>query len=237
MKARVVSLFLSVFLVSQSYASNPSEWHENDWVKFIDTAVSGTLGDAYSVVGGRFPLVDTYSALSAAGSAVKPGLQVWLRKKNTDAYINGDYEKGDRYHAFYSCLTWKSCDELKRIQRQDDKLKRTQRQDDRPNTKNSCTCEDWDKNGQYGVVLNGNTVLAPNVGSLWECNQYSETLGRCSGSIEKKESGGTNLICTCEDWDKDGRFGVVLNGRVLRSNVGTRGACLKYAQTLGSCVE
>ena len=44
---------------------------------------------------------------------------------------------------------------------------------------NSCTCEDWDKDGRYGVVLNGKTVLAPNVGSHHQCMSRAQSMRQC----------------------------------------------------------
>ena len=41
--------------------------------------------------------------------------------------------------------------------------------------------------------------------------------------------------CRCEDWDSDGRFGVVLNGNVLRSNIGPYEECMRYLASLGQC--
>jgi len=43
--------------------------------------------------------------------------------------------------------------------------------------------------------------------------------------------------CTCEDWDNDGRFGVVLDRRVLRSNYGTYTQCMNFADTLKECTS
>jgi len=41
--------------------------------------------------------------------------------------------------------------------------------------------------------------------------------------------------CTCEDWDNNGRFGVVLNNKVLRSNVGSYSKCIEAAESLKEC--
>lgn len=93
-----------------------------------------------------------------------------------------------------------------------------------------CTCEDWDKDGRFGVVLNGN-VLKSNVGNYKDCMRYAGTVDKC----RVDQPAVSSLKCTCEDWDKDGRFGVVLNGRVLKGNVGNQQDCLRYAATLGKC--
>ncbi len=42
-------------------------------------------------------------------------------------------------------------------------------------------------------------------------------------------------ICTCEDWDGDKRYGVVLNNKVLKSNVGTYNRCMRVTSTLDKC--
>ncbi len=118
MKKIIFTILISLFVSSESYATKPAQWLENDWVKFIDTTVWGTLSDGYAAVGGKFPLVDVYSALSASGSAVKPGLQRWLRIKIANAYAEEKFTQGDRYNAFYSCLTWNACDELRKLERE-----------------------------------------------------------------------------------------------------------------------
>ena len=43
--------------------------------------------------------------------------------------------------------------------------------------------------------------------------------------------------CTCEDWNNDGAYGVVLGRRVLRSNYGTYAQCMSFAGTLKECLE
>ena len=43
--------------------------------------------------------------------------------------------------------------------------------------------------------------------------------------------------CSCEDWNNDGRFGVVLDRRVLRSNYGTYAQCMNFADTLKECTS
>lgn len=94
-----------------------------------------------------------------------------------------------------------------------------------------CTCEDWDKDGRYGVVLNGTTVLMPNYGTYDQCVDFKLTLGKCGASRGR-------FGCTCEDWNRDGRYGVVLNGRtILRANYGNYNQCVSYARTLPGCYQ
>lgn len=111
-----VAVFTLALLPAPAAPQAPARWHENDWIKFIDTAVLTTLGEAYSAAHGRFPLVDVYSGLSAAGSAVKPGLQSWLRSKMLGAQAEEDWTRHDRYHAFYVCLTYDTCEELRTLE-------------------------------------------------------------------------------------------------------------------------
>ena len=42
--------------------------------------------------------------------------------------------------------------------------------------------------------------------------------------------------CSCEDWNNDGEFGVVLGRKVLRSNYGTYAQCMNFADTLDECI-
>lgn len=112
-------IFFSVFLlVFTQVQAQPSTWLDDDWNKFIELAVTTVLGETYSHAGGVFPVVDVYSALSAVGGSTKLGLQLWLRAKIADAYSSGNYDQGDHYNLFYSCLTWggTSCEDLVAVQ-------------------------------------------------------------------------------------------------------------------------
>ena len=115
---RVIAFIILLTSTAPTQAAGPASWLENDWAKFIEAFSALSADDAFSAAGGRFPLVDMYSALSATGSAVKPGLQGWLRKKIADAYSAESVERGDRYFAFYACLTWQTCDNLKALEAQ-----------------------------------------------------------------------------------------------------------------------
>ena len=112
----VLLLLLSLFVNSAYSAAKPTNWNENDWIKFIDEVVWGTLPDAYAAAGGRFPLTDVFWNLSMSGSAVKPRLQKLLKEKSTGAYKTGYNAAGDRYKAFLDCLTWSPCKELRKIE-------------------------------------------------------------------------------------------------------------------------
>lgn len=102
-----------------------------------------------------------------------------------------------------------------------------------------CTCEDWDEDGRFGVVLyhtvnnNNMSVVKSNIGNYYQCISFKSGLDICSGK--------TNL-CACEDWDKDGRFGVVLyNGleskkpTVLKPNMGNFYECTSFKSSLSQC--
>ncbi len=102
-----------------------------------------------------------------------------------------------------------------------------------------CTCEDWDKDGRYGVVLNRDgkkSVLQSNRGDYSECMGILATLEQCQ-TVPVSEPNAS--LCTCEDWDKDGRYGVVLNSdgkkSVLKSNRGDYNQCMEVLATLDQC--
>ncbi|MGM0611822.1 MAG: hypothetical protein ACQES5_12185 [Thermodesulfobacteriota bacterium] len=100
----------------------------------------------------------------------------------------------------------------------------------------SCTCEDWDKDGRFGAVLHkfkiDKKVLKSNIGDYKQCAAYKSSLSRCNGKID---------FCACEDWDKDGRFGMVLyevkkySPRVLKSNIGDYYKCTAFKSKLSQC--
>lgn len=45
------------------------------------------------------------------------------------------------------------------------------------------------------------------------------------------------LVCTCEDWNKDGAYGVVLGKEIISANYGPHAKCMAYAATLGVCYK
>lgn len=101
-----------------------------------------------------------------------------------------------------------------------------------------CTCEDWDRDGRYGVVLSSK-ILAGNYGPYAKCMQYAQSLSQCRSAqpvAKPKTPPPPRNACTCEDWDRDGRFGVVLNGKtVLAPNVGSVESCKARAQAFSQC--
>ena len=102
----------------------------------------------------------------------------------------------------------------------------------------SCTCEDWNKDGLYGVVKNGE-ILSANYGPYPKCMDYARSLSQCRATpavSQAKPPPTSKNVCTCEDWDRDGRYGVVLNGKtVLSPNVGTYDRCMSRAQSISQC--
>jgi uncharacterized protein YegL len=120
-------LIVAALLITTSALAQtpPSQWLDNDWVKFIEASVTVTLGEQYSRavafpagVGGRFPLVDVYAALSAVGGSTKTALQFHLRTKMVEADENSDAYW--RYWAYYVCLTHGTCEDLREIQQATD---------------------------------------------------------------------------------------------------------------------
>lgn len=118
------NLIILVFVLLASITlAEPSQWGDNDWYKFFDATASIVSGEAYSRapifpegVGGRFPLVDVYSALSGVSAAVKPAMLEWLKNKMVDATINDDMQRLDNYQAYYTCLATGDCSRLQTIQ-------------------------------------------------------------------------------------------------------------------------
>jgi len=98
---------------------------------------------------------------------------------------------------------------------------------------NLCTCEDWNKNNLYGLVLGG-TVLQSDIGNLDVCEKVSLNDERCHAQPTAKSDNKTNY-CTCEDWNADGAFGVVRDGVALQKNIGPISECLQVAQGMSSC--
>jgi hypothetical protein len=101
---------------------------------------------------------------------------------------------------------------------------------------NKCTCEDWDRDGRYGVVLGGKAI-APNVGSLGACQGRARAIPACQ--VKRKTAQAKTAVnkCTCEDWDRDGRYGVVFDGKAIAPNVGSYSKCLRHTQTLNRCLR
>ena len=99
----------------------------------------------------------------------------------------------------------------------------------------SCQCEDQDGDGRYGIVhysrYGGSRVIAPNLGPLRRCERMMSRHAACHE--ERRTS------CSCEDWDGDGRFGVVLNGpngsEVLEPNIGPSRRCLRVMRRIPRC--
>ncbi len=100
-----------------------------------------------------------------------------------------------------------------------------------------CTCEDWDKDGRFGIVKNLNekistVVVKGNTGNYYQCV-----------SKKRKYKNTSTKYYACEDWDKDGRFGIVqYNLRdklpkptVIKSNYGNYYKCTEHKSSIGVC--
>jgi len=98
----------------------------------------------------------------------------------------------------------------------------------------NCTCEDLQHAGIFSVVLNGK-VIKRNLG-FSECLSYTKTLSQC---ISNNVTSAPKPVkppskCTCEDLQRAGIFSVVLNGKVIKRNLGFS-ECLSYTKTLSQC--
>lgn len=122
-------LLIFVMLTPSRTLAGPADWLESDWAKFIELSITVALSKVYeglkvpasmrtsTPVGGKFPMLDAYSALSATGSSVKPGLTVWLQAKMREAADAGDYERLNGYQAYYTALTTGEKAPLEALQR------------------------------------------------------------------------------------------------------------------------
>lgn len=89
-------------------------------------------------------------------------------------------------------------------------------------------CEDRDNDGRFGIVRYAlvqdgawSVVLAPDQGNYQTCNSIRAGAGKCAFGV-----------CTCEDRNRDGRFGLVhypgrlVTTKVLRGNIGSYEQCV-----------
>src|SRR5690242_6985439 len=103
-------LVLFAVLIAAAAQAAPKDWSDNEWYQYFEAAVSTLAGEApghFARQAGTVavtPVTDVYSALSATGSAVKPGLTFWLHRKMEEATLAGDTARADRYQAFETAL-------------------------------------------------------------------------------------------------------------------------------------
>lgn len=111
-----------------------------------------------------------------------------------------------------------------------------------------CTCEDWNSDGQYGVVI-GKEIIAANYGPYPQCIEFARALPVCkasqnhpakertdTGTVPQKEAPVEKpMVCTCEDWNKDGQYGVVIGKEIIAANYGPHADCMAYARGLSVC--
>jgi hypothetical protein len=107
-----------------------------------------------------------------------------------------------------------------------------------------CSCEDWNKDGDFGVVI-GDEIISANYGPYDKCMEFARELPVCKSSkgvskakppvTAKKPIQKKPMLCTCEDWNRDGAFGVVKGKEIVAANYGAYPECMKYAQGLAVC--
>ena len=91
MRKLLVFLF-AVLLAAPAHAA-PKDWSDNEWYQYFEAAVTTLAGEApghFAKQAGTVavtPVTDVYAALSASGSAVKPGLTLWLHRKMEEAAL------------------------------------------------------------------------------------------------------------------------------------------------------
>lgn len=120
----LVALAVQLFLVSVPPAlalPPPKDWSNNEWYQFFEAAVTTVVAEGPGHVAKEFggvsaaPIMDVYSALSGVGSAVKPGLLSWLRRKAEAAALAGDVERGNKYQAYETALANEDNSRLKEL--------------------------------------------------------------------------------------------------------------------------
>jgi len=100
-----------------------------------------------------------------------------------------------------------------------------------------CACEDRDRDGRFGIVRHpypttGPTVLEANTGNYFTCRD------RLAAYPARNDR-----YLTCEDYDNDGRFGVVSHALVVQTptasviqpNIGNYYACTQQAASTAQC--
>lgn len=123
MKRLAVGLIAILFSVNNAAFAIPApkDWSNSEWYQFIEAAVTTVVGEGPGHYAKQFggvsaaPIMDVYSALSGVGSAVKPGLIMWLRKKAVEAQNAGDIERGNRYQAYETAIANDDNSRLKQL--------------------------------------------------------------------------------------------------------------------------
>jgi hypothetical protein len=75
---------------------------------FVENFVLSSLPD---------PSGDAVTVVKNSPEIIRADLIAWLQAKRTDAATNEDWEKYDRYTAFYTCISANDCDELRTIEK------------------------------------------------------------------------------------------------------------------------
>lgn len=83
----------------------------------VDTE-SGLQSLIENIVLGRIPdpVGDIVNTVRAAPQGIKAGTLMWLKRKMSDAVMDDDMARLDRYQAFYSCLATGDCADLQKLQ-------------------------------------------------------------------------------------------------------------------------
>lgn len=100
-----------------------------------------------------------------------------------------------------------------------------------------CACEDRDQDGRFGIVRHaypttGRSVIAPNLGNYTTCQAQMNSYPSAS-----------DRYLTCDDYDNDGRYGVVSHqlvpqaaqAQVLQANFGNYYACTQQISAYSQC--
>lgn len=100
-----------------------------------------------------------------------------------------------------------------------------------------CACEDRDNDGRFGVVLRPgrlirSNVVASNLGDYQQCRQRLRSYENTNDTYH-----------TCDDYDNDGRFGIVQHwfdvqlepATLAHNNYGPYQSCVEYAQSFRGC--
>ena len=111
-------LVIALSAAWSAYGAKPSgQWDQGQWASYIDLVVSISAGEAVGSAGAEVPMVvDLPKALNAMPPHTKLGLQLWLNGKTGEAYGEKQLQMGDGYRAFYQCLTWEKCEDLKELE-------------------------------------------------------------------------------------------------------------------------
>ena len=107
-----------------------------------------------------------------------------------------------------------------------------------------CSCEDWNRDGKFGVVI-GKEIITANYGPYQKCMEYARALPVCQAKKSPVRTPAKTapppkklkMVCTCEDWNRDGSYGVVIGKKIISANYGPYDKCIGYARSLSVCLQ